>query len=234
MTAVPPKADVHPRSCHVANVPFSGFMHRNKQNPYSITWSASVSSVGTISRPRAFSARNNNIAEIDEIRGEPAGRGGRLRSGHERQLGIADRWKSMLRPERVMVAEDRDLRQNADAETGGDRSLDAGQARASSRNASARRAHPRRSDRTARRSRAPRKRASWTNVRGSKPSAQSKRKGDSTDGLRTAVCRRDRGRGSDAKLSGQSVFLAVDFTEGAQPVLRNEPEPESESGLSQP
>src|SRR4029453_2236358 len=75
-------------------------------------------------------ARKNNIAKIDEIRGEPTGRGGRLRSGHERQLGIADRWKSMLRPERVMVAEDRDLRQNANAETGGDRSLDAGQARA--------------------------------------------------------------------------------------------------------
>jgi hypothetical protein len=36
-------------------------------------------------------------------------------------------------------------------------------------NASARRAHPRRSDRTASRSRAPRKRASWTSVRGSKP-----------------------------------------------------------------
>ena len=36
---------------------------------------------------------------------------------------------------------------------------------------------------------------------------------------------------ADAKLSGQSVFLAADCAEGAQPVLRNESDPESESGL---
>src|SRR6266545_3851385 len=46
--------------------------------------------------------------------------------------------------------------------------------------------------------------------------------------------RRDRGRGADAKLSGEPLFLAADCTEGAQPVLRNEPEPESESGLFEP
>ena len=45
--------------------------------------------------------------------------------------------------------------------------------------------------------------------------------------------RRDRGRGADAKLSGEPLFLAAACTEGAQPVLRNEPEPESESGLSE-
>src|SRR5439155_2024889 len=53
-TVLPPKADVHPRSCYVAFVPKAAVSNRSKAAPYSITSSARASSVSGTVRPSAL------------------------------------------------------------------------------------------------------------------------------------------------------------------------------------
>src|SRR5262245_14732083 len=53
-TALAPKAEVHPRSCYVAQVARSRHMQRNKQRHYSITSSARASSAAGTSIAKRF------------------------------------------------------------------------------------------------------------------------------------------------------------------------------------
>jgi hypothetical protein len=75
-----------------------------------------------------WSCRDSRIegaAEIGEKLRKTAGRRARLRRGDECHFGIGDRWKAILRAQHIVIGENGDLWQDADAEAGRDSGLNA-------------------------------------------------------------------------------------------------------------
>src|SRR6476469_9554325 len=72
-------------------------------------------------------ARLNGRAEIEEDYGEAAGRRVCVRSGDQYDFRVCYCRKSVLGFKHAMFGQDCDLGENADAETNGDRGLDAGE-----------------------------------------------------------------------------------------------------------
>ena len=73
--------------------------------------------------------RLHRVAEFGETIRQPQRCGASVGRSHQRHLGLVDRREAFLRGQDAMVGLDRYLRQDAQAETGADRSLNPGKAR---------------------------------------------------------------------------------------------------------
>ena len=69
--------------------------------------------------------RIEGAAEIGENLRKTAGRRARLRRGDECHFGIGNRWKAIPRAQHIVIGENGDLWQDADAEAGRDSGLNA-------------------------------------------------------------------------------------------------------------
>src|SRR5262249_19340058 len=73
------------------------------------------------------SPRRCGLAELRQQIGEAPRRRTRIGTHDQRQLGVAEFWKPLLRPQSAMYGEEGDVRQDADAEADRNGGLNAGQ-----------------------------------------------------------------------------------------------------------